>query len=635
MYESTNPRNLLRQVQVLFSNGTAVGLSDRDLLERFLHQGRESSDAAFAALVERHGPMVLRVCRHALGDMHAAEDAFQATFIVLAQRARSIRHRDSLESWLFGVATRAAAHIRMAASRRQRYEQRGAVVRARAARVVPAAQESWPELHAEIARLPEKHRVPILLCYFEGLTHEQAADRLGWPVGTVKTRLARGREQLRCRLERRVWSSGLAPVAAFLRPWAAASVPWRLVELTSRAAARFASGPCASEIVSSSVLTIAQGVSKLMLINQMKVAAIGLLAVSAIGLGTLALAWQGPGPRGDGRTEPRARGTNEPSRPTILDLVGATSVAMENCISIQFPFDSRVDKIHVDLGSRVSPGDPLLELSSEVLAEAKSNYELATGEWDHDKKMLDYKQPLASANQITRKELIEVENALAQSRLKMKLAKDKLLLYGLTEKEIAQALNEGGAQKARMVPRSRVAGVVIERTAVPGSYYTSRDTLLVIADLDTLLVIANVDSRDAEQLVAGQRVTVKFPFGDRTEDARVEAINWENAPVTGKVTVRTSIPNRDHRLKPGMMVQLAVNLGTAVTSRGGESAVATEDQSSLGVERRLHEVERKLERTLERLLDEKGARSPNEEILRRLNELERKLDRVLNLRSAH
>ena len=130
MHPRSGSGNLRDQVEVLYTAGTAVGLSDCDLLERFLHHGQELAETAFAVLVQRHGPMVLRDCNQALRDRHAAEDAFQATFLVLARQARSIRQRDSLESWLFGVASRVAARIRMMESRRQRYERRGAIVRA-------------------------------------------------------------------------------------------------------------------------------------------------------------------------------------------------------------------------------------------------------------------------------------------------------------------------------------------------------------------------------------------------------------------------------------------------------------------------------------------------------------------------
>src|SRR5262249_46365024 len=160
-----------------------------------------------ASLLARHGPMVLRVCRAVLGDRHEVEDAFQATFLVLAVRARSIRRRGSVASWLHGVALRVAASERSRAARRRRHE------RDRAAMTSPAIdgtendpvsdREQSLAIHEEIARLPEKHRVAVVLCYLEGLTHEMAAQQLGWPAGTVRSRLAWARDRLRTRLARR------------------------------------------------------------------------------------------------------------------------------------------------------------------------------------------------------------------------------------------------------------------------------------------------------------------------------------------------------------------------------------------------------------------------------------------------
>ena len=182
---------------------------------------------------------------------------------------------------------------------------------------------------------------------------------------------------------------------------------------------------------------------------------------------------------------------------------------------VRTQFDSRVDRVLVDLGAPVKIGTPLLELFSTDLAEAKSNYEAAISQWVHDKKVLDYKTPLASQGCIPRKELIEAENDEAQSRLKMKLAKDKLLVYGLTEKEIENAKNEDGVQKAKMILRSRADGVVVLRSVVKGNYYTSADHLMTIAPLDHLWVRGNVSELDAEKVEVGQKVKVIFPFSDQ------------------------------------------------------------------------------------------------------------------------
>ena len=164
---------------------------------------------AFALLVRRHGPMVLGVCRRVTGDCTTAEDAFQAVFLVLARKARSIRDRDAVGRWLMGVAYRVAGCARAAALRRRAHERKaaeGAVVS-----VEPEEPGDWvPLLREEVGRLPLKFRTPLMLCYLEGLTQEEVARRLGWPIGTVRSRVARGRERLRSRLVLRGMSGGLS-----------------------------------------------------------------------------------------------------------------------------------------------------------------------------------------------------------------------------------------------------------------------------------------------------------------------------------------------------------------------------------------------------------------------------------------
>jgi RNA polymerase sigma factor (sigma-70 family) len=212
-------------------------MMDGQLLERFVARRDE---AAFATLVLRHGPMVLGVCRQVLHDPHEAEDAFQATFLVLVRNAGTIRKQDSLSSWLYGVAYRIAMRAKQSA-RRRAYAGQGVEMAA----IEPDGDhldrgELKPILHDEINRLPEKYRAPIVLCYFEGQTHEEAAQRLEWPIGTVKGRLARARELLRTRLDRRGLALPLGLIAMLLSPEVAAVVPRRLVEETVRAAMRVA-----------------------------------------------------------------------------------------------------------------------------------------------------------------------------------------------------------------------------------------------------------------------------------------------------------------------------------------------------------------------------------------------------------
>ena len=188
-------------LRLLFEAGTVTGVSDGHLLEMFASRRDE---LAFTALVERHGPMVRRVCQAVLGDHHEAQDAFQATFLVLARSAGSIRRRDSLASWLHGVALRVAARARSASARRRELERNWAALRAVETQGGTESPDDLEALvHEEIGRLPERFRAPVVLCYLEGRTYEEAAQVLLCPVGTIKSRLATARDRLRRRLERR------------------------------------------------------------------------------------------------------------------------------------------------------------------------------------------------------------------------------------------------------------------------------------------------------------------------------------------------------------------------------------------------------------------------------------------------
>ncbi len=186
-------RNSLR---TLFQAGSFVGMTDGQLLERFALRKSEDAELAFAALVERHGRIVLSTCQSVLHDEHAVCDAFQATFLVLVRKAGSLWVRDSLGPWLHRVAYRVAIHARRDAVRRNRAE-RAAAERASDAVIEDAWDEVASVVHEEVDRLHDRYRIPVVLCDLEGQTYEAAAQSMRCPVGTVKSRLARGRECLR------------------------------------------------------------------------------------------------------------------------------------------------------------------------------------------------------------------------------------------------------------------------------------------------------------------------------------------------------------------------------------------------------------------------------------------------------
>ncbi len=255
----------------LFDSGSLSGLSEWELLEQFV---AHRDELAFQVLVSRHGPMVLGICRRMLANTADVEDAFQATFQVLLRRAGSLGPGDAIAAWLHGVAVRVAQQSRGAAARRGQRERLGMAVEVAGAEPSGADPELRQILDEEINRLPLKYRSPIVLCYLEGQTHEEAARQLHWPLGTVKGRLARARSLLESRLTRRgvACGTGLAALAACSSTEAA--VPASLLASTCNAAARVGSGTLLAHVVSTSIAQLIQGVLSTMILQKMKLMAV-------------------------------------------------------------------------------------------------------------------------------------------------------------------------------------------------------------------------------------------------------------------------------------------------------------------------------------------------------------------------
>jgi RNA polymerase sigma factor (sigma-70 family) len=214
---------------------------DEELLGRF---ARDHDQEAFAALVRRHGPMVFGVCLRILREAHDAEDAFQATFLVLARQAGPVGRPGSLAYWLYGVACRIARNARARAARRRRHETAAASQSAARREPEPGQEELRAHLDRELQRLPEKYRQALVLCYLEGKTNQEAARQLGWPPGSMSARLARGRELLRERLLGRGAAFSAGALLALLGQ-AAAAVPARVYASAVQAALAVAAGKAA------------------------------------------------------------------------------------------------------------------------------------------------------------------------------------------------------------------------------------------------------------------------------------------------------------------------------------------------------------------------------------------------------
>jgi RNA polymerase sigma factor (sigma-70 family) len=260
-------------------------LPDQDLLRSFL-TGRD--EAAFGVLLRRHGSMVLHVCRNVLGNEQDAEDAFQATFLIFAQKGGAIRKRSSIGSWLHGVAYRTAIKARARSAARQVHE---AQIRAS----MPVADDvTWREVqqlvHAELNRLPERYRTPLVYCYLEGKTQDEAALLIGVCKATVKKRLERGRSLLRARLVRQgLGPAAILTAAAWPAATAQAAVSLVLADSTIKAASFVGAGQAATaDIVSPSVISLTEGVLKAMFLTKIKlVSAVALAVIVSAGVAGL------------------------------------------------------------------------------------------------------------------------------------------------------------------------------------------------------------------------------------------------------------------------------------------------------------------------------------------------------------
>jgi RNA polymerase sigma factor (sigma-70 family) len=299
------------QLASLFAAGTCAGLTDGELLERFRASRDEAGERAFEALATRYGPMVLEICRHFVKNPTDVHDAFQAVCLVLARRAGAIRRSESLGSWLYGVTVRVAARVRAKAIRRRIRDRR---LQAAASTAAPAGgspeasvinpaerDDGAAVVHEEVARLPERYRTPIVLCYFEGLTHDEAAARLRWSVGTLRGRLAgagpapgaahprHGDRSVRDRPLAAWLIAGQSPATASAMIRAAAAASPLLVHVPAslaRSAVRVAAGQLAAAgSFSAASVSLVDGVLATMILKKLTVIA-GVIVTLGIGSGS-------------------------------------------------------------------------------------------------------------------------------------------------------------------------------------------------------------------------------------------------------------------------------------------------------------------------------------------------------------
>jgi RNA polymerase sigma factor (sigma-70 family) len=261
--------------------------TDRQLVDRF---ARGHEESAFTILLRRHGPMVLGVSQGILRQLQDAEDVFQATFLLLARKASSIRKRESVASWLHGVAYRLAVRAKAQRALRRSQEMKASAMRKPGPNVEEAWRELRPVLNEEMEKLPESYRTALILCYLEGKTHEEVARQLGCPLGTVRSRVGRGRKLLQERLTRRGLSLSAGSFTAFLiAGTTSATLRAQLLDATLKASLQFATARSTAELISAPVAALVEGGLKAMLSTKLKIATALVLALSFMaGAGALA-----------------------------------------------------------------------------------------------------------------------------------------------------------------------------------------------------------------------------------------------------------------------------------------------------------------------------------------------------------
>jgi RNA polymerase sigma factor (sigma-70 family) len=408
--------SVLHHLQRLTGGGSTV--PDADLLARFVARRDE---AAFELLLWRHGPMVQGVCRRLLANAADVEDAFQAAFLALVRKAASIASGQSVAGWLYRVAYRVALRLRAAAAR----QPSPAPDLDPAAPADPTWSDLRPVLDEEVNRLPEKYRLPIVLCYFQGRTHEEAARELGCPRNTVSIRLLRARERLRARLA----SRGLALSAATLvlvltERVASATVAVALVEAAASAGMAWATGRAAAGAVSPRAAALAEGVLKAMFASKLKyLAAVLCLALGVLGGGTWAIL---------GRATGGAEG-----------IVPRPAVADEDPTLIKLP--SAVSGILVLVGTEVKEGEKVPAEDAVTLKVGKEERvcrRLKVGDTVEAEQLLARVDDRVARNEVAVKEArLQVSEADLRAAVKTKEEAKKrydVLLKALAARAVAQ-----------------------------------------------------------------------------------------------------------------------------------------------------------------------------------------------------
>jgi RND family efflux transporter MFP subunit len=581
--------NVLRHISKLVGRSTTVGLSDGEILERFVSRRDE---AAFEELLARHGPMVWGVCQQLLRDPHDAEDAFQATFLVLVRRAASIGQRERLAGWLYGVAHRVAWRARAQTARRQAREKRGMEMAA----VEPPGPLPWddvrPVVHEEVNRLPDKYRTPVVLCYLEGKTQEEAAKDLGWTKGVVKGRLERARDLLRKRLLRRGVTLSAGALSAVCP--SATAVPPALVSATVKAATLLVAGQgLAAGAVSTQAISLMEGVLRIMFLTKLKILSAVLVVAGLVGAGVAVSAYHSlaaepaggnkldnskqasrDDPPAEARPEKVPADRNQAEAPrrkvqvmrpilgkvtNYQDYTGQTEAPK---VEVFAQVSGALANIFFHAGTEVKKGQPLFGLDSrqyEVELD-KANAELTRAEsrLKYASAQLERARKHLATNTISREDFdrIAADHEDAQSAVQAAKASETLAQLHLASTKIMAPIN-GQIGRPLVTPGGYVrAGTTLLTTIV------AAEPMYIDFEIDAATFLAlQRQAREGNIKLLGATVLISLGEKDFPHRGTIDFVGNQVRPETGTLPVRAVITKPDRFLIPGLQarIRLAVN----------------------------------------------------------------------------
>jgi membrane fusion protein, multidrug efflux system len=546
-------------LRTLFEVGTVVGRSDGELLDLFLTASGPAAELAFAALVEWHGPMVWRVCRDVLRESNDADDAFQATFLILARRAGAIRKRSSLGPWLYGVALRVSRSARNRAARRRNRELIAAGPEREESMADVDRLDAAPILHEEVGRLPEKYRAPLVLCYFQGLTHDQAASQLGWPVGTVRSRLAEARDRLRPRLLRRGAAPSVAILMATGRADAVTAVPAALSSATVGIAVRAGAAGTVPAAVAALVGTTLREMNT-MKTSMIATSLVTVALVIAAGVGYVAARPQDPQkPVTPRQIDQAPKDDAVASKITVAAVQSkAVTIAQQyvcrihsrRYIEVRTLEEGHITAIPVEEGQAVKKGDVLFEIDTTLY---KARLDVDVAERDLAQLELNNTKRLAEKQGVSRDEVKFFEAKLAKAQAKVDLSSAELNFTKV------RAPFDGMVGR----PLQQVGGLVL-----------TGENLASLSDNGSIWVYFDMPERSYLEYVADRTqkkkdstIDLRLADGSKFSQAgKIGAIEPKVNNETGNISFRADFPNPDGLLHHGQS-------GTIVMNRVLENAI--------------------------------------------------------------